>query len=81
MEPKIEHLGSLQDLYNTMTALFKQPDNPYGWIGMYYQYYMQNGQTVLGKTDNERYPGLVPTSVEEFLKMHSRESVGNSGRF
>jgi hypothetical protein len=82
IEPEIKRNGSLKELYERMTAVFKEEaHNPFAWMGMYYQYYMQNGQTLLGKTDNDRYPKVVPTTVEAFLKEHTKEDVGSSGKF
>lgn len=82
VEPQIKQNGSLKELYERMTEIFKeQARNPFAWMGMCYQYYMQNGKTLLGKTDNDRYPKVVPTTVEEFLKEPTKEIVGSSGRF
>lgn len=65
-----------------MTSIFKEnPKNGLAWVGLYGQYWMSNGRTLLGKTDNERYPTVVPTTVEQFLKGHTKESVGKSARF
>lgn len=80
-EPHVQHLGSLQDLHDHMTRVFKEnPQNGFAWVGLYGQYWMSNGKTLLGKTDNERYPSVVPTTVEEFLKGHTKDSVGNSAQ-
>lgn len=78
IEPEVKHDGSLEALYEEMTATFeKYPDNPYAWMPLYYRYYMWNGSTLLGELSNDRYPHIVPTSIETFLKSHSRETVGN----
>jgi hypothetical protein len=82
VEPQIQRMGSLEDLHETMISVFKeQPDNPFAWMGMFYQYYMANGSTSLGELDNERYPGVVPKSVETFLKARTKESVAKSAWF
>ncbi|TGO85685.1 hypothetical protein BPOR_0373g00040 [Botrytis porri] len=82
VEPSIQGLGSLQDLHGNMTFVFKEnPRNGFSWIGLYGQYWMSNGQTLLGDTDNGRFPEVVPTTVEEFLKGHTKESLGKSTQF
>jgi len=78
VEPQLQPMGSLEDLYNTMTSVFqKAPGNVYAWMGMYYQYYMLNGKTLLGELSNDHYPQIVPTTIETFLKSHTKESVGS----
>jgi hypothetical protein len=81
IEPQLQRLGSLEDLYNTMTSILqKEPGNVYAWTGMHYQYYMLNGSTLLGELSNSRYPQIVPTTNDSFLKSHSKETVGNQYR-
>jgi hypothetical protein len=82
VETKLERQGSLDDLYEKMMVAQKQnPGNKYAWMGMFYEYYMTNGSTALGKLDNERYPGAVPSSLEAFLKAHTKETVGKAFMF
>lgn len=82
IKPEVQQLGSLDDLYGKMQAAFKnQPGNPFAWMGMFYQYYMQNGSTWLGTVDNKRYPVVQPVTVEEFLKGHTKERLGKSAFF
>lgn len=82
VEPKIQRLGSLEDLYEKMTAVFKeQGPNSYAWMGMFYQYWMTNGKTSLGKLDNERYPVVKPKDLETFLKGYTKDTVGDSRQF
>ncbi|TEY85108.1 hypothetical protein BOTCAL_0017g00210 [Botryotinia calthae] len=82
VEPSIQRLDSPEDLHENMTSAFKKnPRNGFAWIGLYGQYWMSNGQTLLGDTDNGRYPEVVPTTVEEFLKGHTKESLGKSTQF
>jgi hypothetical protein len=77
VEPQLQHMGSLEDLYTSMTAVFQENrGNKYAWMGMFYQYYMLNGSTSLGELSNDRYPQIVPTTIEAYLKMHSKETVG-----
>lgn len=82
VEPQVQRMGSLEDLYSKMTSAFKEnPTNPFGWMGMYYQYWMGNGSTSLEKLDNKRYPGVVPKGLESFLKGYTKDSVANSAWF
>jgi len=80
--PQLQQMGSLQELHDTMTQIFKeQSGNPFAWMGNYYQYYMANGSTNLDNLDNDRYPSVKPTSVETFLKEYTKDSVGKSAFF
>lgn len=82
IKPDVQRLGSLDDLYAKMQATFKsQPKNHFAWMGMFYQYYLQNGSTWLGEVDNERYPAIQPFNVEKFLKDHTKETLGKSAFF
>jgi hypothetical protein len=73
---QIQRMGSLEELYNKMIPIFKeQGKNPYAWMGMFYQYYMQNGSTTLGTLENGKYPSFTAISVEKFLKEHPKESI------
>lgn len=82
IKPTVQGLGSLDDLFTKMQAAFKsEPKNPFAWMGMFYQYYMQNGSTSLGTVDNERYPAVQPLTVEKFLKVHTKETLGKSAFF
>jgi len=82
VEPQVQHLGSLEDLYAKMTAAFKEnPANYYAWMGMFYQYYMLKGTTSLDSLDNERYPSVKPITVEDFLKKYGKDTVGQSSKF
>ncbi|KAF7943190.1 hypothetical protein EAE96_011127 [Botrytis aclada] len=75
VEPNIQRLGSLKNLHDNMTSVFKRnPRNGLAWTGLYGQYWMSNGQTLLGDTGNGRYPKVVPTTAEEFLKGHTKEN-------
>ena len=82
VKPEIQQMGSLDELYEKMQIAFKNaPQNPFIWMGMFYQFYMQNGSTQLGELDNTRYLVVKPVNVEEFLKGHARESLGKSTFF
>jgi hypothetical protein len=82
MRPEIRQVGSLDELYEKMQIAFNNsPQNPFAWMGMFYQFYMQNDSTQLGELDNERYPVVKPVDVEEFLKGHARQGLGKSAFF
>lgn len=82
VEPTVERQGSLEELFTKMSAVFAaSPQNPFAWMGMYYQYWMANGRTSLGELDNERWPSVKPINVEEFLKKYAKDTVGMSARF
>ena len=79
VKPQIQQKGSLGDLYSRMQSTYKdQSENEFAWIGMFYQYYMQNGTTWLRKLDNERYPTVLPLTAEGFLQEHTKETVAKS---
>ena len=80
--PKIERKGSLDDLYSIMMSIYeKNKSNQYSWLGMFYQYYMANGSTVLGKLDNDRYPNVKPVSAKTFLEGYTKDNVGKAAFF
>ncbi len=47
----------------------------------YLRYHMLNGRTSLGRLDNSRYPTVKPKSVEQFLALHTNESLDGSWMF
>lgn len=69
VKTKTESLGELQDLQSKMRSAREQnPTNPYAWIGMHYQYWMEKEEVRLPELHNERYPSVAPTSLEDFLR-------------
>lgn len=79
VEPTLENLGSLEELYTKMKlALKEQPENMMAWPGLHYKYYMANGSTSLGKLDNDRFPEVKPKSVKEFLESRPRDQLTSS---
>ncbi|CAI7616491.1 unnamed protein product [Penicillium crustosum] len=80
LEPKLESLGSKQDLFNTMQAVFnKDPSNIFAYLAMFYQYYCINGQTYLKKDlDNKKYPEVIPVTFKGFLESHKLEDLADS---
>lgn len=82
IEPKVERLGSQEDLFEKMTGVFKKnPANIYAWMGMYYQYVMAKEETQLGKLDNDQYPSVKPKSLADFFRSFTKDTVGKSGQF
>ncbi|KAH9223825.1 hypothetical protein DL95DRAFT_323222 [Leptodontidium sp. 2 PMI_412] len=70
VEPKVERLGSWDDLHVKMTAIFNEnQSNMYSWIGLYYQYAMGKEKTRLWKVENHRYPSVKPKTLEDFLAL------------
>ena len=60
--------------------------SPLDWMNRktqltYLRYHMLNGKTSLGRLDNSLYPTVKPKSVEQFLALHSKESLGGSWTF
>ncbi|KAJ4299352.1 hypothetical protein N0V90_004597 [Kalmusia sp. IMI 367209] len=70
VKPKLERLGSLEDLYDRMHELrAKEPQNFMAYIFLFFQYYMINGQTLIGPDyDNHKYPQVEPVTWESFMK-------------
>lgn len=70
IKPAAEQLGSLDELYEKMHAL-KEAGQDLSWIAMFYQYYLTNGQTMLGPIDtldNKRYPNVKPETLGDFFR-------------
>ncbi|KAL2688940.1 hypothetical protein Neosp_002990 [[Neocosmospora] mangrovei] len=77
IQPKLERLGSLDDLKTQMNALrAKNPSDVFSYMFLFFMYYWLNGQTFVGPvTDNERYPEVKPETWEEFLKKRSLDEL------
>ncbi|KAH8817757.1 nmrA-like family protein [Flagelloscypha sp. PMI_526] len=72
--PKLNNLGSLEDLYETMHARrAEQPENIYYYIVLFHQYYILNGSTLLDGLDNARYPEIKPVHWEEGMRKLSSD--------
>ncbi|KAI9150497.1 hypothetical protein HJFPF1_10265 [Paramyrothecium foliicola] len=78
--PKLERLGSLDDLKTLMHA--RQAENPadvYSYMSLFFMYYWINGQTFVGPdTDNESYPEVKQETWEDFLRQRSLEELPNA---
>ncbi|EEU33939.1 uncharacterized protein NECHADRAFT_55821 [Fusarium vanettenii 77-13-4] len=77
IQPKLERLGSLDDLKTQMNALrAKNPSGVFSYMFLFFMYYWLNGQTFVGPvTDNERYPEVKPETWEEFLKKRGLDEL------
>ncbi|KAH8817758.1 nmrA-like family protein [Flagelloscypha sp. PMI_526] len=72
--PKLNNLGSLEDLYEMMHARrAEQPKNIYSFVALFYQYYILNGSILLGGLDNPKYPEIKPLNWEESMYKLSPE--------
>ncbi|KAJ3532623.1 hypothetical protein NM208_g8361 [Fusarium decemcellulare] len=74
--------GSLDELYSTMHAKFKEdPSNRWAWINLFYQYYCTNGQTYLKEElDNVKYPDVKPVTFKQFLQSYKIEELSTTYR-
>ncbi|KAI2617743.1 nmrA-like family protein [Hypoxylon sp. NC1633] len=70
VKPKLECQGSLDDLFKHMHGLQKnKPQDFLAYIFLFFQYYMGNGQTLIGPAvENDKYPQVKPVSWEDFLR-------------
>lgn len=77
-EPKLECLGSLEQLYGIMhTTRNHNPDNAYAWLGMFYTYYSLNGQTTLpAPNNNSRFPDVKLVTVRDFFAGMRKTDIG-----
>ncbi|KAL7754774.1 hypothetical protein ACKLNR_015444 [Fusarium oxysporum f. sp. zingiberi] len=77
VKPKLERLGSLEDLKTKMHALReKNPTDVYSYMPLFFMYYWINGQTFVGpETDNELYKEVKPETWEEYLSKRSLEQL------
>lgn len=69
---KIVNAGSIEDLRVTAYKAVEEKGlrNFWGWMGYFYQLYQLNGTFQMMELNNDLYPSIEPTSLEEFLKNH-----------
>jgi len=62
--------GSLEDLNSTVNNAQRELglERFWDWLGYYYQLYQLDGTFYMGKLDNQLYPSVKTTPLEEFLK-------------
>lgn len=79
-KPKLERQGSTEDLFNHMHELRKKdPQNLFSYLFLFFQYYMINGQTLVGpELDNDKYPQVKPVSWEDYLIAVPRDQLAGA---
>ncbi|KAH7187523.1 NmrA-like family protein [Fusarium oxysporum] len=82
-EPKLERLGSLDDLFKLMhTTRDRDPSNFGAWLGLFYTYYSLNGQTALPEPlDCSRYPNVQVDKVRDFFTKTPKRRLGKKSFF
>ncbi|KAM0425843.1 hypothetical protein ACHAPT_008781 [Fusarium lateritium] len=77
MQPKLERLGSLDDLKTKMHDLrSKNPSDVFSYMFLFFMYYWLNGQTFVGPvTDDERHPEVKEETWVDFLKKRSLDEL------
>ncbi|KAF4631212.1 hypothetical protein G7Y89_g6920 [Cudoniella acicularis] len=82
-EPKLQCLGSLEELYKTMHATRdRNPKDFYAWLGMWYTYYSINGQTTLPlPLDNSRFPDVKVVTVKDFFTGTEKKDIRKKSFF
>ncbi|KAF4126167.1 Protein of unknown function (DUF1295) [Geosmithia morbida] len=70
IKPKLESLGTQEELYTKMTALRAQyPNDIFKYMALYYTYYMISGKSLVGpRLDNDKYPNVKPFTWTDFIK-------------
>ncbi|MGQ0764216.1 MAG: NmrA family NAD(P)-binding protein [Gemmatimonadota bacterium] len=72
----LRQLGTLDDLdFEIARRQAAEPHNPIAWGGLQFHRAMASGRGKLRKLDNGRYPEIVPTSIERFLRASRAASV------
>ena len=65
---RLERLGSLEELAaETQRRLTAEPHNMYAWLPLMYARGVYDGQALLGKSENARYPEIRPESVAQAI--------------
>lgn len=65
---ELRTLGTADDLRSEIERRAKATQNPFDYVALQYQWCMVTGKGKFDKLDNERYPQIKPTSVEEFVR-------------
>lgn len=80
IKSEVVRLGSLDELYPKMHAV-REEGTSLAWIAMFYQYYLTNGQTLLGPVgtlDNKRYPNVKAESLKDFFRRVPLEELNDA---
>ena len=71
-----ERLGSLEELQKKMIADREaRPQEPFSWLGLHYNYYTINGQTLMRGSDHELYRNFRPESLKTFCAKYRLEEL------
>lgn len=75
-EITLQKNGSLEDLKNIVDGMRKrEPDNMQSWMPLLYFQWMMSGKGDLTSVDNARYPMVKPTTLADYLKLHTLEDA------
>ncbi|OQE37882.1 hypothetical protein PENCOP_c009G00065 [Penicillium coprophilum] len=76
-ELRLNQLGSINDLSNTVQAEFsKSPDDVFKWAPKCFAYWCISGKAYLGEDlDNHKYPHVHPVNLEAFLRSHKLKDL------
>ncbi|OTB12158.1 hypothetical protein K445DRAFT_306323 [Daldinia sp. EC12] len=80
VKPNLESQGSVDDLYKHMHELRqKNPQNVFSYLFLFFEYYMVNGQTLLGpENDNGKYPQIKPVTWEDYMRSVPRDQLSSA---
>lgn len=53
------------------------PQEPFTWLGLHYNYYTINGQTLMRGSDHERYPDFRAESLRTFCRRYRLEELNH----
>ncbi|HEX5542124.1 MAG TPA: NmrA family NAD(P)-binding protein [Micromonospora sp.] len=65
---ELRTLGTADELRTEIERRSKVTQNPFEYVGLQYQWCMVTGKSKFDSLDNERYPDVKPTSMEEFVR-------------
>jgi hypothetical protein len=80
IKPETVRLGSLDELYSQMHAV-KNEGSSMAWKAMFYQYYVTNGQTLVGPIetlDNQKYPSVMPETLKDYFRRVSIDELNDA---
>jgi hypothetical protein len=61
-------LGGVDELEAEIARLKTAGADPFAWLLLQYTWAMVSGKGKLDPLDNDRYPGVRPTTAEEFFR-------------
>ncbi|KAL0939661.1 NmrA-like family protein [Colletotrichum truncatum] len=80
IEPKLERLGSLDELKTRMHSLRQEnPADIFKYMSLFFLYYWINGQTFVGPdVQNDKYPEVKPVTWEAFMKNRTVQELAGA---